>query len=154
MQNLKIKVNALIEGANKLEYLISNKLLLIDVLQKNAIANFILIKKRDKIGVKGKLKFNLRLTCSRCLTEFTKELVEQLDALFLPDDINKKIKKDELSYEDIQTSFYTGEEIDILPLILDTILLSIPMKPLCCENCKGLCPMCGKNLNEGPCECK
>ena len=40
----------------------------------------------------------------------------------------------------------------MLPVLRDTILLSIPLKPLCREECKGLCPVCGKNLNEGECE--
>ncbi|MDD2499121.1 MAG: DUF177 domain-containing protein, partial [Desulfitobacteriaceae bacterium] len=50
--------------------------------------------------------------------------------------------------------FYEGDKIDILPQVLQTILLELPMKVLCREDCKGLCPVCGTNLNIKECRCE
>jgi uncharacterized protein len=46
------------------------------------------------------------------------------------------------------------DKIDLSEDVRDYALLALPMKKLCSENCKGLCPKCGKNLNDGPCECR
>ncbi len=49
--------------------------------------------------------------------------------------------------------YYDGEELDITEDIRDMVILSLPMKPLCSDTCKGLCPKCGTNLNEEKCNC-
>jgi uncharacterized protein len=63
----------------------------------------------------------------------------------------------ELSENDKMDVVYLHPETDTINLtddIRDYALLAIPMKSLCSENCKGLCPNCGANLNDGPCKCK
>ena len=54
----------------------------------------------------------------------------------------------------MEADFIKGEEIDLKDIVREQIYLSIPMKSLCSEGCLGLCPICGKNLNQGPCQCK
>ncbi|MDI6840273.1 MAG: DUF177 domain-containing protein [bacterium] len=153
MQNtkLKISVRALKEGVSELFYLIPVSTLSIDELASDVAAQLVAIKKMKKVEIKGKIDFSMAMVCSRCLSDFTRQFSEELDSLFLP---GMAPVVEELSPEDAKTIFYSGEEIDILPIIRDTILLSIPIKPLCSEACKGLCPICGKNLNEGACLCK
>jgi len=146
-----IKVDSLKEGVNEIECPISGSSLSINELQKDVAAQLILIKKGKKVEIRGKINFSLSLVCARCLSEFTQPFIEEFDSLFLP---GRAVAVNELSYEDVRANFYIGEEIDILPIVRDTILLSIPIKPLCHENCKGLCTRCGKNLNEGPCKCR
>jgi uncharacterized protein len=60
----------------------------------------------------------------------------------------------ELAQEELDLSYYDNDEIDIQALIKEQVLLSVPMKPVCSENCKGICVTCGKDLNAGLCECK
>ncbi len=80
------------------------------------------------------LKYSIYVTCGRCLSEF--EL-----------DLKKNFRLD-----------YTDDRleplIDLDPDIREEIILNYPLKPLCNPRCKGLCPKCGKNLNEGNCSCK
>lgn len=101
--------------------------------------------------VKGSFEVMVELQCRRCLTHFPYKLVQEIDEIYttkreeiLP---KKLLNKDELS-----TFLFNGEEINIKEAIRQNIIVSIPPYPLCKEDCKGLCPICGKNLNEGECE--
>jgi len=59
----------------------------------------------------------------------------------------------ELGPEELDVSFLEGAQINVAGLVRENVLLALPVKPLCHEGCRGLCPQCGKNLNEGPCPC-
>jgi uncharacterized protein len=59
----------------------------------------------------------------------------------------------EVEDEDLETSYYREDQIDLNELLREQFYLALPMKPLCQEGCKGLCPHCGTNLNAGACAC-
>ena len=50
--------------------------------------------------------------------------------------------------------YFEGDEIDLDPYVFEEVMLNIPIKALCSESCKGMCPTCGKNLNIGECQCE
>jgi uncharacterized protein len=80
--------------------------------------------------------------CSRCLTPVSVDRKETLSEVYgteaeLPEDVEP----------------YNGEYIDLTKTVRETLVLSEPMRVLCRPDCKGLCPQCGANLNEGPCSC-
>lgn len=75
----------------------------------------------------------MQVVCSRCLEDFKIDFKKDID-------LNYPVSKNELS-------------IDLDPDIREEIILDYPIKPLCKSDCKGLCPKCGKNLNEGGCSC-
>ncbi|MDP2992344.1 MAG: DUF177 domain-containing protein, partial [Deltaproteobacteria bacterium] len=60
----------------------------------------------------------------------------------------------ELSHEDMDVSFFDGETVDVAQIAAEQIFLQLPVKPLCHEECKGLCPHCGVNLNLISCDCR
>jgi uncharacterized protein len=60
----------------------------------------------------------------------------------------------EIEEDDLTTAFYQNDEIDLEHLMREQFYLVLPMKPLCTDDCKGLCVMCGTNLNRGTCDCK
>src|SRR5262249_56846189 len=60
----------------------------------------------------------------------------------------------EIADADFSAAFYDNEEIDLEQLIRERFEMSLPMKPLCVDDCRGLCPVCGANLNRGTCACK
>ena len=60
----------------------------------------------------------------------------------------------EIEEDDLTTAFYENDEIDLGQLMREQFYLALPMKPLCRDDCKGLCPVCGTNLNQGTCDCK
>ena len=59
----------------------------------------------------------------------------------------------EVEEDDLETSYYRDDQIDLSELMREQFYLALPMKPLCREDCKGLCPQCGTNLNTGTCDC-
>ncbi len=109
------------------------------------------IKSRTTVNIRISVQYTLKLQCSRCLEWFEKRFSETESFVFREGE--EKIKKEKsLSEEDIYTYFYATEEVDLSPLIRDIIILSVPMKPLCKPDCKGLCPVCGANWNKETCE--
>jgi uncharacterized protein len=95
------------------------------------------------IRLDGVIKYNLELPCSRCLT-----LVSKKETL----NISHILKKDE-NAEDDYSIYIDRNQIDLDNIVYSDVILNIPTKVLCKDDCKGLCPKCGKNLNEGQCEC-
>jgi uncharacterized protein len=113
-----------------------------------------IIKKEDKVVVKGKVSAVIEVECSRCLTFYPEKIESSFDLILYPEEDYEFDEDRELTDDDINTIFFKEGIIDIDSIIIDQINLSIPYKPLCSEECKGLCPVCGKNLNEGPCGCE
>ena len=85
----------------------------------------------------------LRLNCSRCLEPFNFSFEAPLAEFYTT----------AVEGADEEAIYFTGDYLDLTPEVLKSLLLELPMKPLCSEKCKGLCSTCGRNLNEGDCEC-
>jgi uncharacterized protein len=96
----------------------------------------------DGVVLRGRADVVVELTCTRCLTEWQTAMQVPLEAVFRlePDD-----EDDELPIE-------PGGWIDVEPVIHDEVSLAVPAKPVCREDCAGLCPTCGTDLNENPCD--
>jgi uncharacterized protein len=107
------------------------------------------------------------LYCSRCLTPLQQLIAADFRHLFAAGQEaegarpggREQHEAGELrrSHEDEgepDTSRVTDGRIDVAPLVAEALALGLPMKPLCGPDCRGLCPTCGKNLNEGPCACR
>ena len=91
-------------------------------------------------------------SCARCLEEYPFSLDRRF-ALVLTPRVAAGIAKGELSSEELDLGTYTGEEVDLTPLVYEETILALPTRPLCGEGCRGLCTRCGANLNQGPCGC-
>lgn len=89
------------------------------------------------------VRYAYSMPCNRCLTLTRKELCHNISHVI----VNKL--NDEEDFEDYIV--IEGDELDLDELIYSDIILLTPTKFLCKEDCKGLCPTCGKNLNEGDC---
>jgi len=99
------------------------------------------------LSVTGTITGSADTSCHRCLKQFQRPVKVSFKENYLPEE-----SKDQ-SGDDDDNAYFSGEEIDIIPLIRDTLLLSEPLKILCAENCKGLCLKCGADLNVSPCDC-
>jgi uncharacterized protein len=91
-----------------------------------------------------KITAQVERKCSRCLESFKEEVEVESKYVFV-----KETKDDQ---EDYYT--FKGDKVDITDIVLGDIAAKLAMKPLCNENCKGLCPICGKNKNSIDCQCK
>lgn len=103
--------------------------------------------------VAGHLTGELELTCSRCLETFMLPVATDFDLRYVPRTENVGEGEKEVEEDDLATAFYSDDQIDLGHLIVEQLQLAVPMKPLCDEACKGLCPQCGTNLNTGSCDC-
>jgi uncharacterized protein len=115
---------------------------------------FDIYKDKEQFRLVGSVKTTLELPCSRCLEAFAWPVDAQFDLRYQPHAMNTGEGEREIEEDDLSTAFYENEEIDLGQLMREQFYLSLPMKPLCGADCKGLCPICGTNLNRGTCDCK
>ena len=115
--------------------------------------DFDIHKDKEKFRLVGRARTELELTCSRCLEPFRMPVDEPFDTRFHPASEMPTEEERELEEEDVDTSYYRDDQIDLNELLREQFYLALPMKPLCVEDCKGLCPQCGTNLNAGSCTC-
>ncbi len=123
-------------------------------LQEPVATDFILTHKGKDLRVEGTIQTAIRFQCSRCLTEYTSPLKTRFDLCYLPQSDWKPDEEIELKYEDMDIAYYDGVALDVDLLVLEQIELMMPMKLVCREDCRGLCPSCGADLNQGACPCK
>lgn len=107
----------------------------------------------DHIRVNGSVGTKVRLLCSRCLCEFTSELSSTFTIFYTKAATAQPEDEVELGEQDLISATYSGDEIDFSNEVAEQILLGVPYKPLCSEECKGLCPSCGNDLNNSDCTC-
>lgn len=105
--------------------------------------------------VEGSSSTMLRLECGRCLCEFDVPLSVEYSLTYVRELPSVETDEDGelLSAEDMGLTLLEGDEIDIADAIQEQVLMSIPMRPLCSQGCKGLCQHCGTDLNQGACGC-
>jgi len=110
-------------------------------------------KDKDKFRLVGRTVTELELGCSRCLEPFRLPVNAEFDLRYLPASEASKEAEREIEENDLETSYYRDDQIDLNELLREQFYLALPMKPLCQEDCKGLCAQCGTNLNTGSCTC-
>ena len=113
----------------------------------------------DMIRIRGKVIFTAELECARCLELFEREITGNFSIIV------KRLNKGETEPgitgdivdegdESLVYIAHDADTIDITEFVHDAVLLSLPLKPICRPDCKGLCPVCGNNRNEKDCDCK
>jgi len=115
---------------------------------------FEIYKDKSTFRLVGKTETTLEAPCSRCLEPMIVPVEASFDLRYQPHSTNTGEGELEIEEDDLTTAFYQNDEIDLQQLMREQFYLALPMKPLCGEACRGLCPMCGKNLNKGSCDCK
>lgn len=108
----------------------------------------------SQVWVEGTIKMTLLLSCGSCLCEFPFPLALQLSEKFLsPEQVAVEVSG-EASLEEFSIFTYGPDQtLDLSEAVRQTILLNLPMQRLCSPECKGICPSCGANRNEGVCGC-
>ena len=110
-------------------------------------------KDKDKFHLVGRVKTTLEMPCSRCLEPFTVGVDAPFDLRYQPHAEHRGVSEREVEADDLDTAFYSNDEIDLGQLMEEQFYLALPMKPLCKDDCNGLCPNCGTNLNKATCDC-
>jgi len=115
---------------------------------------FDVTKDKDRFGLAGRVRTTLELSCGRCLEPFRYAVDAAFDLRYLPRSVNTGEDEREVQEDDLSTAFYENDTIDLGQLMREQLYLSLPMKPLCSGDCKGLCPQCGANRNRAACACR
>ena len=106
-----------------------------------------------EVRLAGSLRAEMQQTCSRCLKQFMGEFEMPLGLVFLPEEEMPRTESGELAPDEMNTGFYRDGELDLGDVAREQAMLSLSMKPLCSDSCRGICPHCGADLVEGGCEC-
>jgi uncharacterized protein len=105
----------------------------------------------DLVSVRGKVRSSARLECVRCLQTF--ELPLAVDLTVVADRAGGRVRLEEELEADDYMLFHDGRQLDLREQARESLLLELPITPHCREDCRGLCPRCGADLNLGACGC-
>jgi len=108
----------------------------------------------ETFGVSGRASTRLELSCGRCLERFQMPVDVAFELRYVPDRENTGEGEREVVQEDLETAYYREGKLDVIELLREQFQLALPMKPLCSDDCRGLCPECGTNLNRAACGCE
>ncbi len=140
-------------NSDKLTYSIENKLTITDLefLMKNKIEKDIVFKgdffKVDEcIEINAVIRYTYKEICARCLKEFMNTIETQFTACITDKEVEDESEEINIVLKD--------SSVNLEEAVKQVILISMPMKALCSEDCKGICPKCGANLNIEKCNCE
>jgi uncharacterized protein len=107
-----------------------------------------------ELFLSGQVEAIATASCARCAEEFSAATQRPFRYVLAPKSLGYNDEQADLRADDLEFSLYEGDEVDLAPLIREQVLLALAARPLCREDCRGLCPRCGANLNEGECGCR
>ena len=150
--DLRINVENLPKEGSKVDINIKEENVSVKEITGDVHVNALVYKSGNSYAVEGFEEYDLRLTCSRCLKDIKQHQKRDFHLEFkkktdYTTDIRSPREADQTEIEYI----VENNCIDLGSFLRDEIILSVPMKPLCSEECKGLCPICGVNLNNATC---
>lgn len=107
-----------------------------------------------EIRIRGHLKVDMESACDRCLGEAHFPLDSDFDLFYRPSDSLDAEEEVAIDEGEAELGFYEGAGIELEEILREQILLQLPMQRVCSSDCKGICPVCGKDRNESACDCR
>ena len=105
------------------------------------------------IRLVGEFATQVEQACARCLEPVVENVKRSFDLLYRPQGVDRRGDEAAIHEPDTEIGYYAGEGVLLEDVMREQVLLAVPLRALCREDCKGLCPQCGQNLNAGPCNC-
>jgi len=115
-------------------------------------AGFDVDRNGDRLVLIGRVSAVALLECVRCLRSFERSLGVELTVFADRSGSSRPLEEEDLE-RDRYMLFHNGRQLDLREETREALLTELPMTPFCSEDCKGLCPRCGADLNPGPCDC-
>ncbi len=150
---MRIRIASLQEGINRLERSVSAQEIGIDEssFPKGLTAKVILNNGVGRIAADLTISAEGSFQCSSCGDDLSREITGNCKMQFVR---REQMLPGEEPGDELRSFLIGQDELDLSEELRDTLLLSVPIRNLCMEDCKGLCTTCGVNLNEKSCECK
>ncbi len=112
-------------------------------------------KRREQIRVQGTVNASVEVHCDRCVAPVQIPVNAEFDVTYVPEEVlETTAEATELQADDLTFATYAGDELDLDELAREQLLLALPARHLCREDCKGLCLTCGEDLNTEACHCE
>jgi uncharacterized protein len=112
-------------------------------------------KRLEQVRLQGHVNAAIEVRCDRCLAPVVVPVNADFDVAYIPAELEEATPEPtELQEDDLNFAVYEGGELDIDELAREQLLLALPARQLCREDCKGLCPTCGADLNTQTCHCE
>jgi uncharacterized protein len=112
-------------------------------------------RKGEQVRLRGRIKAEVEVLCDRCLAATREPLEVEFEASYIPREAAAERGDNvELLADDLEFAAYEGDAVDVDELVREQILLALPTRLLCREDCRGLCQKCGADLNAGECSCE
>ena len=105
------------------------------------------------IRVVGHMSTRVEVACARCLEAVGRDIRRDFDLLYRPQGADAGREEISVTQAETEIGYYVGEGVLHEDILREQLLLEVPIKIVCREECKGLCPHCGQNLNQGSCKC-
>lgn len=105
------------------------------------------------IRVNGELSTRVEVACARCLEPVVQDVNREFDLLYRPRGADAGREELSVTSTEAEISYYEGEGLLLEDALREQVLLAVPLKAICRQDCKGLCPQCGTNLNVAQCSC-
>jgi uncharacterized protein len=105
------------------------------------------------IRLTGEVSTTLDTACARCLEPVVQKVDRKFDLLYRPLGVDAGRAEISVTSAEAEISYYQGESLLLEDVVREQVLLALPLRVICREDCKGLCPHCGKNLNVEQCHC-
>lgn len=105
------------------------------------------------IRLDGEVATTIELACARCLEPVIQDVVRKFDLLYRPQGADAGQPEIPVTTAEAEVSYYQGKGVLLEDVLREQVLLALPLRAVCREDCKGLCPHCGKNLNLERCSC-
>ncbi len=107
----------------------------------------------DDILIRGSFRTRVEASCDRCLKPVPLAIEREFDLIYRPVSTIARDEELELPEDELDIGFYHGEGVQLEDVLAEQVILAVPMKVVCREDCKGLCANCGADLNAGTCTC-
>jgi uncharacterized protein len=107
----------------------------------------------SEIRIRGRVETSLEAGCDRCLIPVALPVEQQFDLSYRPVSTMVQAEEVELPEDELEVGFFSGDGIELDDVVTEQVILSVPMKVVCRKDCRGLCSVCGANLNLGECGC-
>ncbi|HYY68571.1 MAG TPA: DUF177 domain-containing protein [Terriglobales bacterium] len=108
----------------------------------------------EDIRVVGDFSTQLELRCARCLEQVLRNVAGEFDLIYRPRGADAGVEERSIGGSEADIGYYQGEGLLLEDVLREQVLLAVPLKAICNDTCKGLCPRCGQNLNFGTCACQ
>ena len=107
----------------------------------------------DDIRIRASYKGNFEVLCARCVEPVAVPLAGAFDLLFRPENADAEAGERAITEDETEIGYYDKTGLLLEDVVREQVLLTLPGRTLCSEDCKGLCVHCGQNLNQAPCHC-